>query len=352
MLDVRAPIEFDKGAFPNSQNIPILDDLQREAIGTCYKQDGQDAAIALGLQLVNPDIREQRLELWARFVKANPQGYLYCFRGGLRSRTTQTWLQQQGVDYPLIKGGYKAMRTYLLQQIEVSAEQIPLVILSGYTGSGKTRVLNKTHYHLDLEGLANHRGSAFGSDVNDFQPTQINWENQISIDCLTYRHLHPQSGLLVEDEGKRIGRNILPESFYAKMQKAPYIFLERELEQRIIIIREDYFTSSWPIYQQQYQTAAEEKFAAFLLGSLLRIKKRLGGVLYEKINALFTLALEHLFVTGESHLFDDGIRLLLLEYYDPMYLYQLKNKQREVLFRGTEPDILTWVDDHLKTMTQ
>ena len=90
LMDVRAPVEFDKGAFPNSQNIPILDDLQREAIGTCYKQDGQDAAIALGLQLVIPDLREQRLEKWTQFVKVNPQGYLYCFRGGLRSRTGLT----------------------------------------------------------------------------------------------------------------------------------------------------------------------------------------------------------------------------------------------------------------------
>jgi len=89
-----------------------------------------------------------------------------------------------------------------------------------------------------------------------------------------------------------------------------------------------------------------------LLGSLARIQKRLGGVLYQKINASFMLALEHLFATGQSNLFDEGVHLLLTEYYDPMYLYQLKNKQRELLFRGTEPEILTWVDDHLKAMRQ
>ncbi|MBT6575598.1 MAG: tRNA 2-selenouridine(34) synthase MnmH [Gammaproteobacteria bacterium] len=351
LMDVRAPVEFEKGAFPKSQNIPILDDLQREAIGTCYKKEGQDAAIALGLQLVGADIREQRLGQWTQFVKAYPEGYLYCFRGGLRSRTTQNWLQEQGVNYPLIKGGYKAMRTYLLQQLELSAEQIPMVILSGLTGSGKTHVLNKTRYQIDLEGLANHRGSAFGSDINDFQPTQINWENKLSIDCLKYRHHYPDAGLLLEDESKRIGRNILPDSFYLKMQQAPSIFLQRELEQRVAIIRDDYFTSSWPLYQQQYQQAGEEKFSTFLLGSLARIKKRLGGVLYEQINASFTLALEHLFATGESNLFDEGVRLLLLEYYDPMYQYQLKNKQRKLVFSGTEPEILAWVEEHLKTMT-
>ncbi|MCK5355420.1 MAG: tRNA 2-selenouridine(34) synthase MnmH, partial [Methyloprofundus sp.] len=317
---------------------------------TRYKQEGQDAAIALGLELVNPDMREQRMAQWQQFVQTHPEGYLYCFRGGLRSRTTQTWLKEQGMDYPLIKGGYKAMRTYLLQQLEVSVQQIPLVILSGLTGTGKTRVLKKTRYPIDLEGLANHRGSAFGSDVNDSQPTQINWENKLSIACLKHRHHLPQSGLLLEDEGRRIGRSIMPLSLNYKMSQSPCIILERELEQRIAIIQQDYFSDSWPLYQQQYQQAASEKFSAFLLGSLTRIKKRLGGTRYQKINASFTRALEHLFATGETDLFAEGIQLLLQEYYDPMYEYQLEKKQRKILFRGTEPEILAWVDHHLKTI--
>jgi len=350
LMDVRAPVEFDKGAFPRSQNISILDDPQREAIGTCYKNDGQDAAIALGLELVNPELREQRLEQWTQFVKSHPDGYLYCFRGGLRSRTTQAWLKEQGVNYPLIKGGYKAMRTYLIEQLELSAQQIPFVILSGLTGSGKTHVLKKINYYVDLEGLANHRGSAFGSDVRDYQPTQINWENELSIACLKYRHKLPNAGLLLEDESKRIGRCILPDSFHHKMTQAPYIFLERDFEQRVAIIREDYFASNWLLYQQEYQELAEEKFSDFLLNSLARIKKRLGGVLYQKMHALFILALEHLFATGQSDLFDESIRLLLEEYYDPMYQYQLKNKQSEMIFSGSEPEILAWVKEHLKNM--
>lgn len=346
LMDVRAPVEFDRGAFPHSQNIPILDDLQREAIGTCYKNEGQDAAIALGLELVNPELREQRLGQWASFVKAHPEGYLYCFRGGLRSRTTQAWLKEQGINYPLIKGGYKAMRTYLIEQLELSAAQIPFVILSGLTGSGKTHVLKKANDYVDLEGLANHRGSAFGSDVYDAQPTQINWENALSIACLKYRHKLPNTGLLLEDESKRIGRCILPDSFHTKMKQAPYIFLERELEERVRIIREDYFASNWLLYRQEYQELAEEKFSAFLFNSLERIKKRLGGMRYQKMHALFTLASAHLFATGQSDLFDGGIRLLLEEYYDPMYQYQLKNKPSEMIFSGTESDILAWADEH------
>ena len=352
IMDVRAPIEFDKGAFPNSQNVPLINNPQREAIGTCYKQDGQDAAIALGLEQVTPEIRKQKLEQWRQFSEAHPEGYLYCFRGGLRSRTTQSWLKEQGINYPLIKGGYKAMRTYLLQQLDISVQQIPFVILSGLTGSGKTRVLKKAYYHADLEGFANHRGSAFGCDVNDFQPTQINWENQLSIFCIKYRHCNPKSGLLLEDESKRIGRLFIPDNFYKKMTLSPFIFLERELEQRVAIIQEDYFSSIWPLYQLQYKNVASEKFSVFLLGGLLRIKKRLGGVLYKKIHVSFTLALEHLFATGKSDLFAEGIQLLLLDYYDPMYQYQLQNKQQTVLFRGTESEILTWIDEHLKVMTQ
>ena len=350
MMDVRAPVEFDKGAFPSSQNIPILNDFQREAVGTRYKQEGQDAAIALGLELATPEIRERRMQQWQKFAKANPQGYLYCFRGGLRSRTTQSWLKEKGLNYPLVKGGYKSMRTYLLRQLEVSLQQIPFVILSGFTGSGKTQTLKKTNWHIDLEGLANHRGSAFGCDAHDSQPTQINWENLLSIACLKHRHQFPKSGLLLEDEGKRIGRIIMPAGFIEKMAQSPHIILEYPLEQRVTNIREDYIANSWPLYQQHYQETAKDTFSSFVLDNLARIKKRLGGIRYKKINDSFTLALNHLFATGESDLFNEGVSLLLVEYYDPMYQYQLQKKQPEVLFRGTEPEILAWVAEHLQTV--
>ncbi len=352
MMDVRAPIEFDKGAFPCSQNIPILDNRQREVIGTRYKQQGQDAAIALGLELATPDIRQQRITQWQQFIESHPNGYLYCFRGGLRSRTTQKWLQEQGLDYPLIKGGYKAMRTYLLQQLEVSAQQLPFMILSGYTGSGKTRLLNKIRYQIDLEGLANHRGSAFGADIYYFQPTQINWENKLSISCLKYRHHFPNTGILLEDEGKRIGRNVLPECFIKKMRLAPIVFLECALEQRVAIICNDYIDKNWSLYQQEYKELANEKFSSFVLDNLARIQKRLGGTRYQKINRSFTGALNHLFSTGESLLFAEGIRLLLLEYYDPMYQYQLQKKQSKVLFQGSESEIIAWVNEQLNRMRQ
>jgi len=350
LMDVRAPVEFNKGAFPSSQNIPLLNDSQRQAIGTRFKLEGQDAAIALGLEMATPEIREHRMQQWKHFANTYPEGYLYCFRGGLRSRTTQAWLKEAGLSYPLVKGGYKSMRTFLLQQLEADLQQIPFVILSGLTGSGKTQTLKKTNHHIDLEGLANHRGSAFGCDVHDSQPTQINLENQLSIACLKHWHQTPKSRLLLEDEGKRIGRLTLPTSFSEKMAYSPYIILEQDLDRRVANITEDYIANSWPLYQQHYQEAAKDKFSSFVLDNLARIKKRLGGIRYKKMQSSFTLALHHLFATGESDLFNEGIRLLLVEYYDPMYLYQLQNKHSELLFRGTEPEILAWVAEHLQTV--
>ncbi len=348
LMDVRAPVEFDQGAFPNTQNIPLLDDEQRAIIGKQYKDAGQDEAIELGLKLATPDIRKQRLADWKSFVEKHPDGYLYCFRGGLRSRTTQAWLKEQGVEYPLIVGGYKAMRRFLIEQLALSVQQIPFVILSGLTGSGKTRVLQKTPWHIDLEGLANHRGSAFGRDVDDFQPTPINFENALSIAALKYRHQHPQAGVLLEDEGKLIGRLQLPQAMHQKMTHSPCIFLERSTAERVDIIRQDYIASSWPQYQQRYGDKAEDKFAEFVLDNLARIRKRLGGERYQAIQRSFADALQHLFASGDSHGFDAGIQSLLLDYYDPMYQYQLEKKPVEIAFRGTEDEILQWAGQHLQ----
>lgn len=352
MMDVRAAIEFNQGAFPTSVNVPLLDDEQREAIGKRYKDAGQDEAIALGLKLATPEIREQRLQQWKAFVNQHPEGYLYCFRGGLRSRTTQAWLKEQGIDYPLIKGGYKAMRSYLLQQLEISQQQIPFIILSGMTGSGKTRVLKKMQYYVDLEGLANHRGSAFGRDVNDTQPAQINFENQLSIACLKHRHRYPETAVVLEDEGKMIGRIITPAEFYKKMVVSPRIFLERSLQQRVDIIREDYIEYSWPQYQQQFAEQAESEFSRFVLDNLARIKNRLGGERYQSIHQVFSHALTQLFQHGVSQGFDEGIQLLLEEYYDPMYQYQLKKKPVEVIFRGEEEAILQWTAENTELLNQ
>ncbi|MBY0410253.1 MAG: tRNA 2-selenouridine(34) synthase MnmH, partial [Burkholderiaceae bacterium] len=116
MMDVRAPVEFGQGAFPGVANLPLMNDEERHKVGTCYKQNGQDAAIALGHRLVSGAPKQERIAAWAAFAQAHPHGVLYCFRGGLRSQTSQQWLHSEaGIDYPRVIGGYKAMRTFLLE---------------------------------------------------------------------------------------------------------------------------------------------------------------------------------------------------------------------------------------------
>ena len=344
LLDVRAPVEFAKGAFPNSTNIPLLDDQQREIIGKRYKHAGQDEAIRLGLKLASDEVRAERLHAWRVFCEANPEGYLYCFRGGLRSRTTQQWLREQGIDYPLVQGGYKAMRRFLIDDLEQAVASVPLVCVSGLTGVGKTRALKKTRHHVDLEGLANHRGSAFGRDALARQPAVIDWENGVSIEFLRHRQAFPGRPLLVEDEGRRIGRIGVPDCLYEMMLKAPRVILSVDTETRIRLIGEDYILHNWPRFAQVHGASAETEFSSFVLDNLQRIQKRLGGDRYRQVRDCFAQALRTFFSNGEVSAFYPGIQILLEQYYDPMYRYQIETKKPKILFEGPEAEFLQWAE--------
>ena len=140
LMDVRAPVEFEKGSFPQAVNIPLLDDIQREQVGTCYKKSGPDAAMALGYKLATDEMRQQRLAGWQSFIRQHPRGYMFCFRGGQRSHLTQEWLAESGYDYPLVKGGYKAMRRFLLDALDESIETMPLIVLWGQNRHRKNPV--------------------------------------------------------------------------------------------------------------------------------------------------------------------------------------------------------------------
>lgn len=346
LMDVRAPVEFERGAFPSATNLPLLDDHQREQIGIRYKHAGQDEAVRLGLELATPAIRRQRLNAWLEYCTHYPQGYLYCFRGGLRSRTTQQWIRAQGVDYPLVQGGYKAMRRFLIDELEDAARTVPLICVSGLTGVGKTRVLRQIPHHIDFEALANHRGSAFGRDPLDRQPSVIDWENAVAIELLKHRSKYPGKAVFIEDEGRLIGRINLPECLFQAMLRAPRAILEVDTDTRIELIREDYIQHAWPAYQQAYAERAEEEFSCFVLDNLARIQKRLGGERYQQVRGCFSEALQAFYRDGEISGFDQGIRILLEQYYDPMYRYQIESKKPEIIFSGPEADFVLWAENY------
>lgn len=340
LMDVRAPIEFTKGTVSQATNIPLLDDEQREKIGICYKKSGPEAAVKLGYKLATDDIRQQRLESWQAFAKANPEGYMFCFRGGQRSHLTQAWLSEVGYPYPLIKGGYKAMRRYLIDELEESIEEKPFIVLSGKTGTGKTRLIHKIEESIDLEGLANHRGSSFGRRHGG-QPTQIDFENKLSVDFLKHRYFKKGRPVLLEDESKLIGRCSLPQEMREKMQQSPLILLEESLEERVEIGLQEYVRDNLSDFVTAYgEKEGFNQFTEGLSSSLYRIRRRLGGERYQALADILGTAIK----THQERGCLDGYRpliaILLSEYYDPMYDYQLGQKEGKIIFKGTRQEIL------------
>ena len=343
LLDVRAPVEFAQGAFPSAVNLPLLDDYEREKIGIAYKEYGQQAAINLGHEMVSGAVKSQRVAAWQRFVEANSHGYLYCFRGGLRSKISQQWLADAGMIYPRINGGYKAMRRFLLDELAAAVDAVPLIVLGGRTGSAKTRFLRTVATSIDLEALANHRGSAFGRALTP-QPTPINFENALSIELLKLR-TQQASWILLEDEGSNIGSLSLPRLLVYAMASAPLLILETTLAARVQHILQEYIIDKWADYQHCYGVAEGfRQFSAYLLDSLARIQKRLGTLRYRQLQIIMQAALtaqQHNSGAIEGH--RDWIEALLREYYDPMYDYQLTHKQQRVIFQGDSAALREWL---------
>ena len=215
----------------SAENFPLINNQEREEIGIRYKNLGQDEAIRLGHELVQGEIKSERIRHWQDFFKQYPQGVLYCFRGGMRSKITQQWIYEQtGVIYPRVKGGYKAMRNYLLSRLEPESISSKPVILGGRTGSGKTRLLNSLANSIDLEGLANHRGSTFGRFTTP-QPGQADFENRLAA-ALTKHGAAHHSHLLLEDEGRHVGKRFLPKELAQFFNSGDLVVLEVDFEER------------------------------------------------------------------------------------------------------------------------
>lgn len=348
LLDVRAPVEFAKGAFPAAHNLPLLNDRERHQVGIRYKQAGQDAAIMLGHELVGGGVRAARTAAWADWCRQHPEGYLYCFRGGLRSRTVQQWLADEGISLPLVQGGYKAMRRFLLERFQQDLGRTPLLLVCGRTGTGKTRVIEALDRALDLEGRAHHRGSAFGRRPGG-QPVQIDFENTIAIDLLRLRHAS-DGPLALEDEGRLVGRCALPLPLQAAMKTAPQIMIEESLASRVNVTLEDYVIAPVDEYLQasdagQTREDAQVRLGEDLLAALDRIRKRLGGLRHGRLRAQLQEALVLQARTGSAEAHRVWIESLLRDYYDPMYDYMLSKRDGKALFTGSRAEVLAWLNE-------
>jgi tRNA 2-selenouridine synthase len=340
LLDVRAPVEFARGSFPLAVNLPLLDDGEREAVGITYKKEGQAAAISLGHRLVSGDVRAARLEQWVAFARQNPGGYLFCFRGGMRSHVVQEWLREAGVDYPLVKGGYKALRRFLIEAQEDIVRRREFIIISGRTGTGKTILIHQIPRAVDLEGIARHRGSSFGRRLTP-QPGQIDFENALAVALLRLAQ-DTEKPLFIEDESRLVGRCALPLGMLAKMKEWPAVVVEESMESRISAVQRDYVTDMLTEHEAAFGAEGFAKFADFLRESLARIRKRLGPEGHRDILAVMENALSVHRATGDSSPHRQWIEALLTRYYDPMYDYQLSQKKNQIIFSGTRAEVLAW----------
>jgi tRNA 2-selenouridine synthase len=342
LIDTRSPGEFAKGSFPNAVNLPLMTNQERAQIGTTYKQKGQAAAIELGHQLVQGELKLQRVKRWCDFTEQHPQGMLFCWRGGLRSQLVQSWLLEAGIDYPRVAGGYKALRRYLIDQCDELSTKLPITLLAGRTGSGKTLLLNELPRSIDLEGLANHRGSSFGRRAVK-QPNQIQFENVLSTQLIKLA-TKGSKAILLEDEGGFIGTCGLPQKLFSKMKISPMVLLEVPLKQRVETIYHDYILGLHKEYQQVHPEQAFKLFSDNLREALGRVKKRLGGELTLQIGKILESALNEQEQSGDSHLHKEWIELLLVRYYDPSYDYQLAKRQSSILFKGSTEEIKVWLE--------
>ncbi len=284
---MRAPIEYEAGALVDAQNLPLLNNDNRKAIGICYKQRGKDAAIALGYQLINP-LRDSFLEQLKQYT-ADKEIKLYCARGGLRSHKMAEFLSESGYTVHLLKGGYKAYRNIVINRLSAFKN---IFILSGYTGCDKTGILEqlriKGEQVLNLEALAHHKGSAFGALGETPQPSNAQFSNLI-FDAL--KEYDFNNRLWVESESISIGKVAIPLEFWYNMLNANGIEIVLPIEKRVNFIVENYGQ-----YDKMQLIAAIEK-----------ISKRLGGQETTELCEKTT--------KGELH----QVVMRLLKYYDKAY---------------------------------
>jgi tRNA 2-selenouridine synthase len=307
VIDVRSPLEFQMGHIPGAINIPLFDDIERAAVGTRYKKGGRIPAIIEGLKLTGPSI-SSKLE---KALKVADKGKLlvHCWRGGMRSEA-MAWLFSLGdIKTEVLEGGYKSYRHHVIERLSGKRK---MIVLGGMTGSSKTHIikyLKRTGQQvIDLEGLANHKGSAFGALGQPPQPTTEQFANILYDE---WKNLNFDNPLWIEDESRNIGSVFLPDKFYLNMQDTPAIILLMDVKTRL------------PRLLEEYSDYSKESLGA----SILKISKRLGGD--NTRDALKAVE------TGDIA---RAIEITLY-YYDKAYLFGLKKKNnKNVIYVETDTD--------------
>lgn len=236
VLDVRTPVEYQRGHIPGAANLPLFSNEERSVIGTLYKHQGREVAVLKGLEYVGP-----RMKAIVENIKEMAAGkdiLVHCWRGGMRSNSLAWLLKTSGLPVAVLNGGYKSFRQFVLNAF---AQPYNIIVLSGATGSGKTAILKALEtlgeQIIDLEGLANHKGSAFGFLGEDEQPTQQQFENKLA---LALNKLDPSHPVWVEDESRYIGSCIIPDDFWQQKILAPVLLLEMPAALRVQRLMADY----------------------------------------------------------------------------------------------------------------
>jgi tRNA 2-selenouridine synthase len=295
VIDVRAPKEFRQGHIPGAINLPLFDDEERAAVGITYTLVGSEAAFLKGLELVGPKLAGMVMQ--AKAIAKTGELLVHCWRGGMRSEAMAWLLSFSRIKTSVLTGGYRTYRHYIRESLKGGP---PILILGGMTGSGKTEILHHLsslgEQVLDLEGLANHKGSAFGSLGQADQPTTEQFENNMAAQWLA---LDPGKTVWVEDESRNVGKVIIPEPLFLKMTAAPVVFVDVPFDIRVNRLSAEYGNF--------------EK--SELIALIRKIDRRMGGD-----QAIATIR------ALEQGNISDAVAIVL-HYYDKTYRYGLSKRE-------------------------
>ncbi|AEI41158.1 tRNA 2-selenouridine(34) synthase MnmH [Paenibacillus mucilaginosus] len=306
LVDARSPSEYEESTIPGSLNIPLFDDAERAEIGTIYKQVSVQAAKDRGLEIVSAKLPA----FIKRFEAIDSRKAVFCWRGGMRSKTTATVLSLMGIRVYRLAGGFRAYRKWVVDTLEHFEFRPPAYVVHGYTGAGKTEILRRLKAEgypvIDLEGLAGHRGSIFGQ-IGLKANNQKTFESLLLHELLAYQD---SPYVLFEAESKRVGKVVLPDFLVKSKEQGVQLFIDMPAEERVKHILEDY--KPW-----EHQEACIQAFE--------HIKRR--------IHTPVAAEIEGCLRDGK---YEGAVRMLLEHYYDPRYEHAAKqyDTEREVLKAG------------------